>query len=356
MTKRFVLYMVIMAGTIYLSLLYDGSVIRFLIAFELILPAILLVLLIMQKKYVEVTLKIPSNVVGKNDNIIVESSVVHRLLPMQLLMPIHRISIKGKCVRTDNSVTPIALYFEEQDKERQSQSLVLSDMTEHYGVIDFVVNKVRIHDYMSIFALTIPFNYLKEVYVFPENDTVSINLRSLRANKDIKIEDVCVNSLGRSPENVNDPREYRPGDPIKRIHWKISARIDKLMVKEYAGLVSSKILLLINGMNNEDRDKWIEQVFLISSALKGSLPMHDIGWMHDGRYIKYTVEGERDFVLAMQAFLRAQQQCEIESCKSGKNKAYLLNGFFDRDYTTVLDFDPKGIIRVNGEELTGLYE
>ena len=69
MTKRFVLYMVIMAGTIYLSLLYDGSVIRFLIAFELILPAILLVLLIMQKKYVEVTLKIPSNVVGKNDNI-----------------------------------------------------------------------------------------------------------------------------------------------------------------------------------------------------------------------------------------------------------------------------------------------
>lgn len=28
-------------------------------------------------------------------------------------------------------------------------------------------------------------------------------------------------------------REYRYGDPLKRIHWKLSARYDKLMVKEY---------------------------------------------------------------------------------------------------------------------------
>ena len=35
-------------------------------------------------------------------------------------------------------------------------------------------------------------------------------------------------------EDPGDVRPYRPGDPVRRIHWKLSARKDELLVRETA--------------------------------------------------------------------------------------------------------------------------
>jgi uncharacterized protein (DUF58 family) len=49
------------------------------------------------------------------------------------------------------------------------------------------------------------------------------------------------------PTHIKNVREYG-GEPIQRIHWKISAKMDKLMVKEfeYAAIGSVKIILDLN--------------------------------------------------------------------------------------------------------------
>ncbi len=41
---------------------------------------------------------------------------------------------------------------------------------------------------------------------------------------------VSRNSGSREPDGV---REYRPGDPIRRVHWKLSARTDELYLREF---------------------------------------------------------------------------------------------------------------------------
>lgn len=356
MTKRLIMYLVLLAATIYISLLYDGDTIRFLIAFEIILPVILLILLIIQKRYIDIAVKIPNGIVGKNNDVILTSCVTHKILAFQLLLPVHLISLKGKCRKPDGSDVKLSLTFESADQEKEAQNITLNGLTEHYGVIDFKIDKIKIHDYLKLFALPVSAGYEEAVYVFPQNDELTIRLSSLRSSKDILVENVAVNSLGHSQEDVNDPREYMPGDSINRVHWKLSARLDKLMVKEYSGLISSKVLLLINGINTQDRDRWIEQVFLIASALRDSLPSYDAGWLEGSEYVIYTIESMSDFTFAMQTFLRSQQDNKIESRSGGRDKSQAVSRFLERDYTTVMDFNVHGVIHINGEELTGIYE
>ena len=47
-------------------------------------------------------------------------------------------------------------------------------------------------------------------------------------------------------ENVSSARQYQPGDPLKRVNWKVSARYGEFFVKEYDAPARESIALLID--------------------------------------------------------------------------------------------------------------
>ncbi|MCM1283497.1 MAG: DUF58 domain-containing protein [Muribaculaceae bacterium] len=49
---------------------------------------------------------------------------------------------------------------------------------------------------------------------------------------------------GNVSSNVTDVREYRPGDRLQKIHWKLTARTDDLMVKENEATASNRFVVL----------------------------------------------------------------------------------------------------------------
>lgn len=50
-------------------------------------------------------------------------------------------------------------------------------------------------------------------------------------------------------------REYQPGDPLNRIHWKTSAKINKFMVKEFDQDPQAQIWVIIDGNNNNNYEE-----------------------------------------------------------------------------------------------------
>lgn len=56
---------------------------------------------------------------------------------------------------------------------------------------------------------------------------------------------------GHDFSDVQDVREYRPGDKLQNIHWKLSAKKDMLMVKERVSLSSSQLIVLVELFQNE---------------------------------------------------------------------------------------------------------
>ncbi|MCR4946262.1 MAG: DUF58 domain-containing protein [Lachnospiraceae bacterium] len=67
-----------------------------------------------------------------------------------------------------------------------------------------------------------------------------------------------VNSVGKGNDfsEVTDMREYIPGDRLKDIHWKLSAKKQKLMVKEYTAVSQSEAVIFCdlgaNALANND--------------------------------------------------------------------------------------------------------
>ena len=57
---------------------------------------------------------------------------------------------------------------------------------------------------------------------------------------------------GNDPGEVRSIYEYQPGDPVKNIHWKLSEKVDKLLVKELGMPVSDPILVLLGSCKGYD--------------------------------------------------------------------------------------------------------
>jgi uncharacterized protein (DUF58 family) len=52
-------------------------------------------------------------------------------------------------------------------------------------------------------------------------------------------------ALFEDPTRVMGAREYRPGDPARRIHWRATARTGRLSVKQYAPAIDRETLLCV---------------------------------------------------------------------------------------------------------------
>jgi len=48
------------------------------------------------------------------------------------------------------------------------------------------------------------------------------------------------------PYSIAEIREFRPGDPLKHVHWKLTARIGKLQVKEFDGALSPRVAVFLD--------------------------------------------------------------------------------------------------------------
>lgn len=350
MTKRMILYTAVSALTVYLSLLYDGAAMRFLIAFEIVLPIIMAAMLILQKMCVEVSVEVPASSINKGEDIIIELKIKQNIILIQKLFPVHGITVKGRCTDTNNSVKPIKKYFDMHYDESEQYGIVFAGMTQHYGVVGISIDKIKIYDYMKLFAFKIPFKYQNEVYIFPQSSSSAMDLGALKTDNDEGVGDMIASSFDNSRENVIELREYRQGDHIKSIHWKLSARMDELMVKEYDALISARLLLFIDGVNTDDRDYWIERIFFICRSIGQEALEYDIGWLCGGKHIKYTISGTSSFMSAMRMFLKAQQTNGIESTRNSRNKAYTAANLWGKEYSAVLNVDAQGRIHINGRE------
>lgn len=129
------------------------------------------------------------------------------------------------------------------------------------GEYQIGVKSIIFEDYLGIFKLTHKPSYSKVVKVYPRIVELSnVKLKSILLSESHSIP----NSLFESTNTICDIREYIYGDHLKKVHWKLSSKMIKLMVKKFDATSKVNSVLILDLMKLKYSH---EQNLLIEDAL-----------------------------------------------------------------------------------------
>jgi hypothetical protein len=180
--------------------------------------------------------------------------------------------------------------------------------TSHCGAYSYKITRLEVYDLFGFFHLTNNINkdneyIVRPVPLIPEvmPDLYGFKAKNLRKAKQPNTE-------------IYDIREYQTGDPVKSIHWKMSAKKDKLMVKEpleeYGG--HSRILLKLV-QDREQLDLHLGQILFTSRFFIEHEISHKIRVIPPDRSeVAFDIDSEADLERAMASVLRMKIPADID--------------------------------------------
>ena len=171
--------------------------------------------------------------------------------------------------------------------------------TGHCGALECRAGTLRLLDCLGLFSLPVHCPGGAQALVLPrpapEAELPPLDLTTAGA------------ALGRSTGMGQDYelREYRPGDPIRSIHWKLSSKRDILIVREPPpqGLPRAALTFDHTG-TPEELDRVLGRLWSLSGALLRRGILHRVGWRdREGTPWWETVASFRDLEDCMDIIL-----------------------------------------------------
>lgn len=193
---------------------------------------------------------------------------------------------------------------------RSFEQIELEIMENSCGQVDISIEDIAVFDYFRLSKWKLKENYDFQYIVLPKQRKIELT----EIGTDIAESDndeYTMRKYGQESMEVADIRPYIPGDRLQRIHWKLSAKQDDWMVKEYQIVQEREITLVAELYNGEEGvlDQLLDGFF----SLCGSL----LDLERDFTFMWYN-----DRTGQMSSILIASQEERLEVVK----QLYLLQG------------------------------
>lgn len=224
--KKFT-FLAIMAVTLYFAGIYRQKPMLIMLVMEIILVLIMMILPHILKKKVNVGFLKKNKSTEKNSELICQIDVSNNNK-----IPVNKFETQ--------------IFFQYDDKKSKvKKSLYGCADTKNSNIIEFGfvapycgnvsvnIKKIKIYDYLSVFACRKKINSEMNIMVFPKEKPLNIEISPHGEYEG----DNAVSTLLKQSEDaytdIKQLREYRDGDSNRFIHWNYSARTESLWIKEY---------------------------------------------------------------------------------------------------------------------------
>lgn len=158
--------------------------------------------------------------------------------------------------------------------------------TEHVGALRCYAEKARVYDYLKLFRIPVRVCPAAQILVKPkaEQPLVLPNLTRFLTQQ-------LRPKPGGGFSEEHEMRTYQPGDPMRSVHWKLSAKIDDLIVREAQEPVRGKVLLTMDLAGTpEQLDNMMSRFLWLSRWLLEHDTPHSLAWIDPGDYSTVSVE------------------------------------------------------------------
>lgn len=290
MFKTWCIYIAALIGTFIFFLVYKMWVSWYCLMLLLLLPAASFIMLKIASDSIDFKTEVPGLLnIGDKANI--------------------KITINGKAANL-SYVKFTAVITDRMTDEKKTTLYSVFDRgmtklpidTSHCGAFVYKITDLRIYDLFGFFFVRRMADKTCEVLVRPVPcmpgfmpNSMGIKARLLRKAKNPMSE-------------IYDIRDYAQGDPIKSIHWKMSAKKDKLIVREpleeYAG--HSRVLLKLTP-DRKEMDVHLGEMLFTSTYFLKHDTTHKIRVIPPNKCeVAYDIESEADLQKAMASILRTK--------------------------------------------------
>ncbi len=234
----------------------------------------------------------------------------------------------------------------------RGESIPIAKVSKHYGEIESVIDTVVFSDPIGILkreAVRKERQYLANTLVVPEDKEIEI-IPEISDRYDVESFRYAENQVGDDISETVGIRDYRLGDDIRRVHWKLTAKTGDVLVREL-GLPVDNNLLILSEKNfssyseKEDLYDAIDYVTELTLLMVSHLARKDVhlalGWEDKRKGIVITnISSLDDYYSALHEFV------STPVCLNNYNivRYYLSanNGYGFNNYIVVTD-DSEGI-------------
>ena len=318
MKKNRIAYILLLALGAYLAVLYDAYVSLLVLWLLFIVPLLSGLCLPVWRRMVKVTLQLEDGVVEQGGQGKVVLTVENRsILPLLHgtceLFCKHELDEKPQRRR-------ILFSVDGRGKERVTVSLSCA----HCGTISVFSRNVRFVDYFGLFSSKKAMECSQQIAVLPKlSQWTELDTADTAEGE----EQETVDLYAEQGVELKEIREYRQGDLLKQIHWKLSSKKGKRMTKVYEREEGERVQLFFHLLYQGEKPDFTwydtrvkEQLCQCMERLEQQRP-HEVVWYDAASRAFFTVaiRREEDVQMVLEQEIRsgiAVQEPEYEQMLS----------------------------------------
>ncbi len=153
--------------------------------------------------------------------------------------------------------------------------------------------KVRVYDFTGMFSGKKRGKAEAHIQVMPRLHDIPVRLSQTVRNFYGEADVYDEHTPGHDNSELFSVREYRKGDRLQNIHWKLTAKQDDLMVKEHSLPKACPVVLFLGFYTKKKRRKPERMLAFLETAASLSFSMMDAACPH---YVVWYDETEQDIV------------------------------------------------------------
>lgn len=150
----------------------------------------------------------------------------------------------------------------------------------HCGRLYIRVEMAKLMDGFGVFSTTVPLHISARVTILPELFPCELSISA----DDAAAGEESVFHRGNDPTEVFQLRTYQRGDDVRRIHWKLSSKLDTLILQELGASERQTLLVFWDKRQAaapETMDALAEVVASVSRGLCDMGCAFDLGWTEE---------------------------------------------------------------------------
>lgn len=284
MAKYRILYGLVLAGSVLFYIFYTAYLSSVVLLVALLTPVISLLLTLPACFLIRTEIRAGKDTVQRGEAIPLVLEVKNRWI-----LPCVMVQIRLRCTNylgnseDGNVFAPLEATQSLESPPRFRSVLRCSLVSRWCGRIEVTGHKVRLADPLRLFRL--PARKPKHI-IYADVQPLLEEVAAVPAEGSAAPESERYSPYrpGDDPGEVFQVREFREGDSLRRVHWKLSQRLETWMVRDFSQPMEYGLYLLPEFGESaapEEADRMMGAFASLSVSMLQQECIHRVGWMQD---------------------------------------------------------------------------